>query len=99
MRCFRTKTVFDNVAFGLKYRNVSRPEIVRRVGSALEMVRLPGSEKKLPHQLSGGQQQRIALARPGYGPADVYNELGKENVTSTKIERRIRRSLESPRQD
>lgn len=60
---FPHKNVFDNVAFGLKYRNVPKPEIARRVGQALEMVRLPGSEKKLPSQLSGGQQQRIALAR------------------------------------
>ncbi|MDG4877006.1 ABC transporter ATP-binding protein [Mesorhizobium sp. WSM4935] len=60
---FPHKTVFDNVAFGLKYRNVPKPEIARKVGQALDMVRLPGSEKKLPSQLSGGQQQRIALAR------------------------------------
>ncbi len=60
---FPHKSVFDNVAFGLKYRNVAKPEIDRRVGKALDMVRLPGSEKKLPSQLSGGQQQRIALAR------------------------------------
>ncbi|PWJ86615.1 ABC-type Fe3+/spermidine/putrescine transport system ATPase subunit [Pseudaminobacter salicylatoxidans] len=60
---FPHKNVFDNVAFGLKYRNVPKAEIARRVGKALEMVRLPGSEKKLPSQLSGGQQQRIALAR------------------------------------
>ncbi|PSJ60928.1 ABC transporter ATP-binding protein [Pseudaminobacter soli (ex Li et al. 2025)] len=60
---FPHKNVFDNVAFGLKYRNVPKPEIARRVSKALEMVRLPGSEKKLPSQLSGGQQQRIALAR------------------------------------
>ncbi|MGB4828557.1 MAG: ABC transporter ATP-binding protein [Paracoccaceae bacterium] len=60
---FPHKNVFDNVAFGLKYRNVPKTEIVRKVGQALEMVQLPGSEKKLPSQLSGGQQQRIALAR------------------------------------
>ncbi|OHV88750.1 ABC transporter ATP-binding protein [Mesorhizobium sp. ORS 3428] len=60
---FPHKSVFDNVAFGLKYRNVPKPEIARKVRQALEMVRLPGSEKKLPSQLSGGQQQRIALAR------------------------------------
>lgn len=60
---FPHKSVFDNVAFGLKYRNVPKPEIARKVGQALDMVRLPGSEKKLPSQLSGGQQQRIALAR------------------------------------
>ncbi len=52
---FPHKSVFDNVAFGLKYRNVPKAEIARRVGKALEMVRLPGSEKKLPAQLSGGQ--------------------------------------------
>jgi ABC-type Fe3+/spermidine/putrescine transport system ATPase subunit len=60
---FPHKSVFDNVAFGLKYRNVPKADIKRKVGQALEMVRLPGSEKKLPSQLSGGQQQRIALAR------------------------------------
>ncbi|MEQ1953807.1 ABC transporter ATP-binding protein [Mesorhizobium sp. CN2-181] len=60
---FPHKTVFDNVAFGLKYRDVPKADIVRKVAAALEMIRLPGSEKKLPHQLSGGQQQRIALAR------------------------------------
>jgi ABC-type Fe3+/spermidine/putrescine transport system ATPase subunit len=60
---FPHKTVFDNVAFGLKYRNVPKTEIASSVGKALDMVRLPGSEKKLPSQLSGGQQQRIALAR------------------------------------
>lgn len=60
---FPHKNVFDNVAFGLKYRNVPKPDIERKVRQALDMVRLPGSEKKLPSQLSGGQQQRIALAR------------------------------------
>ena len=60
---FPHKSVFDNVAFGLKYRNVAKADIARRVSRALEMVRLPGSERKLPSQLSGGQQQRIALAR------------------------------------
>ncbi len=60
---FPHKSIFDNVAFGLKYRDVPKAEITRKVGLALEMVRLPGSGKKLPSQLSGGQQQRIALAR------------------------------------
>jgi spermidine/putrescine transport system ATP-binding protein len=60
---FPHKTIFDNIAFGLKYRNVERSEIARKVTRALEMVRLPGVEKKLPSEMSGGQQQRIALAR------------------------------------
>ncbi len=60
---FPHKTIFDNVAFGLKYRDVPKDEVRERVGRALEMVRLPGVEKRYPAQLSGGQQQRIALAR------------------------------------
>jgi spermidine/putrescine ABC transporter ATP-binding subunit len=60
---FPHKTIFDNVAFGLKYRNVPRGKIREKVIRALEMVRLPGVENRFPAQLSGGQQQRIALAR------------------------------------
>jgi ABC-type Fe3+/spermidine/putrescine transport system ATPase subunit len=60
---FPHKTVFDNIAFGLKYRNVERSVAAAKVKRALDMVRLPGVERKLPSELSGGQQQRIALAR------------------------------------
>jgi ABC-type Fe3+/spermidine/putrescine transport system ATPase subunit len=60
---FPHKTIFDNVAFGLKYRDVSKEEIKKKVTRALEMVRLPGVENRMPSQLSGGQQQRIAMAR------------------------------------
>jgi len=56
-------TVFDNVAFPLQIRRARRPEIARRVGEALELVRLVGYERRLPRQLSGGEQQRVALAR------------------------------------
>ncbi|MBS3779044.1 MAG: ABC transporter ATP-binding protein [Desulfovermiculus sp.] len=60
---FPHKSIFDNVAFGLKYRNVPKKDIKERVRKALETVRLPGVENRKPAQLSGGQQQRIALAR------------------------------------
>jgi putative spermidine/putrescine transport system ATP-binding protein/spermidine/putrescine transport system ATP-binding protein len=60
---FPHKTIFDNVAFGLKYRDVSKTEIKGKVEKALETVRLPGVGNRMPSQLSGGQQQRIALAR------------------------------------
>ena len=60
---FPHKNIFDNVAFGLKYRDVSKDDIKKKVTRALEMVRLPGVENRMPAQLSGGQQQRIALAR------------------------------------
>jgi spermidine/putrescine transport system ATP-binding protein len=55
--------VGDNVAFGLRRRGVESREVARRVGEALELVRLSGYEKRKPNQLSGGQQQRVALAR------------------------------------
>jgi len=60
---FPHKNIFDNVGFGLKYKGVPKEEIKKKVLQALEMVRLPGVEKRMPSQLSGGQQQRIALAR------------------------------------
>ncbi len=60
---FPHKTVEENVAFGLKYRNVSRADAKRRVREALELVQLPHLGGRYPKELSGGQQQRIALAR------------------------------------
>jgi spermidine/putrescine transport system ATP-binding protein len=60
---FPHMTVSGNVAFGLERRRVARDEINRRVGAALEMVRLAGMETRQPSELSGGQQQRVALAR------------------------------------
>jgi iron(III) transport system ATP-binding protein len=56
-------TVAENVAFGLEERKVARDEIRRRVGEALESVRMGTYGERRPNQLSGGQQQRVALAR------------------------------------
>ena len=55
--------VGENIAFGLRRRNVDRAEIKRRVGEALDLVHLAAYERRKPNQLSGGQQQRVALAR------------------------------------
>jgi iron(III) transport system ATP-binding protein len=55
--------VFENVAFGLKARHKPKPEMRDRVNNALELVQLPGYEKRRVDELSGGQQQRIAIAR------------------------------------
>src|SRR5882757_6508480 len=60
---FPHRTVAENVAFGLRMREVPRPEIERRVKAALAQVALTGLEERKPGQLSGGQQQRVALAR------------------------------------
>jgi iron(III) transport system ATP-binding protein len=56
-------TVAENVAFGLEERHIARPEITRRVGEALESVRMGEYGMRRPNELSGGQQQRVALAR------------------------------------
>lgn len=56
-------SVGENVGFGLKMQGVDAPTIRRRVADMLELVQLPGYEKRRPRQLSGGQQQRVALAR------------------------------------
>ena len=56
-------TVAENVGFGLRYQGLSKPERERRIGEALELVRLGAYARRRPGQLSGGQQQRVALAR------------------------------------
>ena len=60
---FPHKTVFQNVAFPLVQRKISKPAIAEQVGEALRMVELQGYGDRRPNQLSGGQQQRVALAR------------------------------------
>jgi iron(III) transport system ATP-binding protein len=62
------KTVSDNVAYGLKLRNVGAGDVSTRVKNALDQLSLGHLGSRFPHQLSGGQQQRVALAR-----ALVYN--------------------------
>jgi len=60
---FPHMNVEDNVAFGLRMRKVDKPDVVRRVGEAIDLVRLSGMERRKPDELSGGQAQRVALAR------------------------------------
>jgi ABC-type Fe3+/spermidine/putrescine transport system ATPase subunit len=60
---FPTMNVFNNVAYGLKIKKLSKEQISDLVTEYLELVGLTGYEKRMPSQLSGGQQQRVALAR------------------------------------
>ena len=57
------RTVFDNVAYGLKLRGVSAAETKTRVEKTLSQIGLGALAARYPHQLSGGQQQRVAIAR------------------------------------
>ena len=55
--------IFDNVAYGLKLRNMDKETIKKKVTNILGLVGLEGMENRMTNQLSGGQQQRVALAR------------------------------------
>ncbi len=57
------KTVYDNMAFGLKIAKVPKPEIDRRVREAAEILQLNEYLQRLPKALSGGQRQRVAIGR------------------------------------
>ncbi len=60
---FPWKTVFNNVAYGLKLAGVAKGEIRERVPKFIKLVGLAGFEDAYPYQLSGGMQQRCGLAR------------------------------------
>ncbi len=92
---FDSFTVAENVAFPLRESGVKKEsEIKSRVAEALEIVRLPGEEDKLPSDLSGGMRKRVALARAVVGkPACVlYDEphAGLDPVTADSIDHLIK---------
>ena len=55
-------TVADDVAFGLENRGMPRPEMIKRVDSALAAVNMTEFATREPARLSGGQKQRVAIA-------------------------------------
>jgi ABC-type Fe3+/spermidine/putrescine transport system ATPase subunit len=60
---FPHMTVYENIAYGLDGRGLTREQVRKRVEEALDLVELVGLEHRYRAQLSGGQQQRVALAR------------------------------------
>ena len=60
---FPHKTVFENIAFGLKVRKIAKDEIKVRVKEIMELLDISNLTDRLPRTLSGGEQQRTALAR------------------------------------
>ncbi|MDM8536999.1 ABC transporter ATP-binding protein [Desulfobacterales bacterium HSG17] len=96
---FPHKSIFDNVAFGLKYRNVSKTAIKEKVEKALETVRLPGVGNRMPSQLSGGQQQRIALARAIVIEPDVLLMDEPLSALDENLREDMRREIDNLQQD
>jgi putative spermidine/putrescine transport system ATP-binding protein/spermidine/putrescine transport system ATP-binding protein len=95
---FPHKTIYDNVAFGLKYRDVAKHEIEGKVKKALEMVRLPGVENRMPSQLSGGQQQRIAMARAIVIEPDVLLMDEPLSALDENLREEMRREIDNLQQ-
>ena len=92
---FDSLTVAENVAFPLRESGVKdEKEIAQRVTEALEIVKLPGEEDKLPSELSGGMRKRVALARAVVTkPACVlYDEphSGLDPITADSIDHLIK---------
>jgi phospholipid/cholesterol/gamma-HCH transport system ATP-binding protein len=91
---FDSMSVEENVAFGLRrHENLTETEIAKRVAAALEMVDLPGTQKKNPAELSGGMRKRVGLARAIiYEPQFIlYDEptTGLDPIVSDSIDKLI----------
>jgi phospholipid/cholesterol/gamma-HCH transport system ATP-binding protein len=93
---FDSLSVAENVAFALRRdKKFTEQEITRKVAEALDMVELPGTEKKNPSELSGGMRKRVGLARAiVYQPQIVlYDEptTGLDPIVSDSIDKLIMR--------
>jgi phospholipid/cholesterol/gamma-HCH transport system ATP-binding protein len=91
---FDSMTVAENVAFGLRrHEHLTEAETAKRVAFVLDVVDLPGTEKKKPAELSGGMRKRVGLARAIiYEPQIVlYDEptTGLDPIVSDSIDQLI----------
>lgn len=68
---FVSRTVFQNVAYSLKYQGLSREQIEEKVNELLKLVGLEEKAKEYPSKLSGGQKQRVAIARALANDPDI----------------------------
>jgi phospholipid/cholesterol/gamma-HCH transport system ATP-binding protein len=91
-------SVFDNVALGLRRRQLSDDELATRVREALALVDLTGAEATFPAELSGGMRKRVGIARaialrPRYL---LYDEptTGLDPVTAAVIDQLMVRTQE-----
>ena len=88
-------SVYDNMAYGLRMRRISRAEIRSRVGRAAEILQLDGLLQRKPRQLSGGQRQRVAMGRAIVRDPKVF--LFDEPLSNLDAQLRVQMRVEIKR--
>jgi len=90
---FKSMSVADNIAFGLKIKKWSKPDRIARVAELIDLLGLKDLENRFPHQLSGGQRQRVALARALAPKPDVLLLDEPFAAVDAKIRQELREML------
>jgi len=90
---FDSMNIYDNIAFGMRRKDIPEEEIARQVPELLEEVGLRNIEKKKPSELSGGMQKRVGLARAIAIRPEImlYDEptTGVDPITGGAVDRLI----------
>jgi sn-glycerol 3-phosphate transport system ATP-binding protein len=85
-------SVFENMAYGLKLRNIGEAEIKKRVDAAAQILELQNLLERRPRQLSGGQRQRVAMGRAIVREPAVF--LFDEPLSNLDAKLRVQMRLE-----